>query len=58
MPPSNEYLIMKMNACCQVTAIGLNMLDRAALRRWPPEKIGRDRPNRLWRGRDGYRSLT
>jgi hypothetical protein len=33
MPPSNEYLIMKMNACCQATPVGLNMLDRAALRR-------------------------
>jgi len=40
MPPSNEYLIMKMNACVQATAVGLNMLDRAALRRWSPEKIG------------------
>jgi hypothetical protein len=40
MPPSNEYLIMKVNACFQATAVGLNTLDRAALRRWSPEKIG------------------
>lgn len=40
MPPSNEYLIMKVNACFQATAVGLNALDRAALRRWSPEKIG------------------
>jgi hypothetical protein len=40
MPPSNEYLIMKMNACCQATAVGPNMLHRAGLRRWRPEKIG------------------
>jgi hypothetical protein len=30
MPPSNEYLIMKMNACFQAAAVGLNMLERAA----------------------------
>jgi hypothetical protein len=49
---------MKINACVQATEVGLNMLDRAALRRWALEKIGRDRPDRLWRGRDGYRSLA
>jgi hypothetical protein len=31
---------MKVNACFQATAVGLNALDRAALRRWSPEKIG------------------
>jgi hypothetical protein len=40
MPPSNEYLIMKMNACFQTAAVGLNMLERAALRRYPSEKTG------------------
>jgi hypothetical protein len=48
MPPSNEYLIMKVNACFQATAVGLNTLDRRGFATMVSGKNRRDQPDGLW----------